>query len=59
MTKATIKQGKSKVDYTKEVIQDAFNLTQKSFYNKWGDWSDDKVFTTTGNLMRSIRKTNK
>ena len=57
MTKATIKQGKSKVNYTKEVIQDAFNLTQKSFYNKWGVWSDDKAFTTTGNLMRSIKKT--
>ena len=56
MTKAIIKQGKAKITLKIETLQDAFNLTQREFYNKWGDWTDDKAFTTTGNLMRSINQ---
>ena len=58
MKKATIKLGKAQLSVDKEMLDNASKMTQKTFYELYGKgiWEDDSAFTTTGNLMRSIKK---
>lgn len=55
MDNLKISLGKAKINLNSGVIQEAYDLSQKEFYDKYGNWSDDKAHTTTGNLMRAIK----